>query len=159
MALFRLAFVCFLGVSSTGCSAAVWQAVAEGLEAAGGTGGSRASASTSFAPGSAELLLFGGEGHKTFLGCLNCSKYDASSVLNAYGDYGSKYNDKSIFNPYGDFGSKYSDRSACNPYASDPPVIVDRNGKFFGRLTVNRYHREAVSASDLKAWIAAVCQR
>jgi hypothetical protein len=28
------------------------------------------------------LLLFGGTNHKTFLGCLNCSKYDSASVCN-----------------------------------------------------------------------------
>jgi hypothetical protein len=28
---------------------------------------------------------------RTFLGCLNCTKYDAGSVCNKYGEQGSKY--------------------------------------------------------------------
>jgi hypothetical protein len=72
------------------------------------------------------LLLFGGEGHKTFLGCINCGKYDSGSVCNKYGDLGSKYSSNSIWNKYGDFGGKYSDRSPWNRYASNPPAIVER---------------------------------
>lgn len=60
------------------------------------------------------LLLFGDADHKTFLGCLNCSKYDSGSVCNKYGEQGSKYNSDSIWNPYGDFGSKYSSDSPWN---------------------------------------------
>jgi hypothetical protein len=88
------------------------------------------------------LLLFGGRGHKTFLGCLNCSEYDPGSIDNAYGTHGSRYSSVSIFNHYSDYGSRYSDYSACNPYATDPPVIVDKGGKYYGRLTLNRYHAE-----------------
>jgi hypothetical protein len=48
----------------------------------------------------AELLLFGGDSHKVFLGCINCSKYDAASVWNAYGSHGSRYSAESIWNKY-----------------------------------------------------------
>jgi hypothetical protein len=87
----------------------------------------------------AALLLFGDSDHKTFLGCLNCSKYDSGSVCNKYGDNGSKYNTDSIWNPYGDFGSKYSSDSPWNRYSSDGPVIVDKSGQFYGRFTANKY--------------------
>ena len=86
------------------------------------------------------LLLFGGKNHKTFLGCLNCGKYDSGSICNKYGDQGSKYATDSIWNKYGDFGSKYSDQSPWNKYASDPPVIVDKDGEFYGYLTANKLH-------------------
>jgi hypothetical protein len=36
-----------------------------------------------------KLMLFGGEGHKTYLGCLNCPKYASDSVFNEYGPHGS----------------------------------------------------------------------
>jgi hypothetical protein len=85
------------------------------------------------------LLLFGDSDHKTFLGCLNCSKYDSGSVCNKYGDTGSKYNTDSIWNRYGDFGSKYSDNSPWNKYSSSAPVIVDKSGQFYGRFTANKY--------------------
>jgi hypothetical protein len=85
------------------------------------------------------LLLFGGSDHKTFLGCLNCSKYDSGSVCNKYGANGSKYNTDSIWNPYGNFGSKYSSDSSWNLYSSSGPVIVDNSGQFYGRLSANKY--------------------
>lgn len=86
------------------------------------------------------LLLFGGNGHKTFLGCLNCSEYDSGSICNEYGQYGSKYNNDSIWNEYGNFGSKYSNDSPWNQYASNPPAIVDKDGNFYGYLTSNAYN-------------------
>lgn len=86
------------------------------------------------------LLLFGGEGHKTFLGCLNCGQYDSGSVCNKYGQQGSKYNSDSIWNKYGNYGSKYSNQSPWNKYASEPPAIVDKEGNFYGYLTANQYN-------------------
>lgn len=92
------------------------------------------------AQNSVALLLFGGEGHKTFLGCLNCSQYDSGSICNKYGNQGSKYNSDSIWNKYGNYGSKYSNLSPWNKYASEPPVIVDKQGNFYGYLTSNQYN-------------------
>lgn len=126
------------------CSPSFWQAMG---------------AATNASSSSNELLLFGGQGHKTFLGCLNCSKYDSGSLQNAYGQYGSRYGAASIMNPYNEFGSKFSATSACNPHAADPPVIVDRGGRFYGRLTMNRYRMDVTKDSALVAWLAAICQR
>ena len=86
-----------------------------------------------------ELLLFGGKSYDVFIGCLTCNKYDSGSVCNKYGDQGSKYNDKSIWNKYGDYGSMYSDSAPWNKFASHPPVIVDREGGFYGYFTANKY--------------------
>lgn len=86
-----------------------------------------------------ELLLFGGENNKTFLGCVNCNRYDSGSICNPYGPQGNKYNGESIWNRYGTFGSSYSSSSPWNRYASKPPVIVDRQGKFYGYFSANRY--------------------
>jgi hypothetical protein len=85
------------------------------------------------------LLLFGGENHDVFLGCLNCSEYDADSIWNEYGTYGSSYNSQSIWNEYGTYGNTYSNYSPWNEYASYPPVVVDEEGNFYGYLTVNEY--------------------
>lgn len=103
-------------------------------------------------------MIFGGEGHKTYLGCLSCSQYATDSVFNEYGSYGSRYSATSLLNAYSEFGSKYSTYSACNPYAADPPVIVDGAGNFYGRLTVNQYHPQVTRNSRFVAWIAGVCQ-
>jgi hypothetical protein len=97
----------------------------------------------------AELLLFGGSGHDEFLGCFNCSKFDSDSICNEYGTYGSRYNTNSIWNPYGTFGSMYNSSSPWNKYSSskDVPVIVDRDGEFYGYFTINSYRSDAFSAS------------
>lgn len=137
-----------------------------GLPGGGGSGGgggaaagspSRPVMSSASPLTNTELLLFGGRGHKVFLGCLNCGEYDAGSVFNQYGTHGSAYSGDSIFNSYGDYGSPYSDYSACNVYASDPPVIVDRQGAAYGRLTLNPYAHQ-VASSETIAWLKGVCQ-
>jgi hypothetical protein len=113
--------------------------------------------STASSLASEKIMLFGGEGHRTYLGCLNCSTFDNDSVQNQFGDFGSKYSSTSIFNRFGDFGSRYSNFSACNPYASDPPVIVDGAGRYYGRLTLNKYHSEIGAGSSYLASLAAIC--
>ena len=143
---------CWLAILSLflgACSQAFWNGVSEGLAA------SRAGAGAPAPP--TELLLFGGDGHKTFLGCVSCSKYDAASIFNQYGEFGSTYSATSIANRYGEFGSPYSAKSACNQYATDPPVIVDRIGTFYGRLTINPYVNGAIRPGDLLAWLRALC--
>ncbi len=101
-------------------------------------------------------MIFGGVDHKTYLGCLNCSKYESDSVFNEYGTHGSRYSGESIWNRYSEFGSRYSYYAACNPYATDPPVIVDQNGEFRGRLTLNKYHPQLGEGGALYDWLAGV---
>lgn len=111
-------------------------------------------------PGRAQeaLLLYGGDGHQAFLGCLNCSKYDSNSVQNQYGTYGSAYSTTSIFNHYSEFGSAYSSMSVCGRYAVDPPVVVDREGRSHGRLTLDSYAPDAIRSENVIRWVqGAVC--
>lgn len=79
----------------------------------------------------------------TFLGKLSRNKYDAESISNRYGNYGSKYSSTSIFNPYGNYGSRYSSKSPFNKYANEPPKIF-LNNRFYGYLTCNKYHSHAI---------------
>ena len=58
-----------------------------------------------------------------YLGNLSSNPYDANSVSNPYGRYGSEYSADSINNPYGQYGSRYSNDSPNNPYATNPPAI------------------------------------
>jgi hypothetical protein len=139
-------------VLTNGCNASAWGGVAAGLSALSAGAAAAPSAGTS-----TDLLVFGGDGHKTFLGCFNCSEYDASSLFNKYGEYGSAYSSTSIFNKYSDFGSKFSVYSACNAYASDPPVVVDRNGTFYGRLTLNAYVAGAFKDDRVRSWLIGMC--
>jgi hypothetical protein len=85
------------------------------------------------------LMLFGGSDHRTFLGCLNCSKFSSDSVCNEFGQKGSEFSSNSIWNEFGHFGSSFSSESPWNAFASGGPVIVDRDGRFYGRFTANKY--------------------
>jgi hypothetical protein len=101
-----------------------------------------------------KLMVFGGADHKTYLGCLNCGQYASDSVENTYGSFGSAYSTVSISNQFGEFGSPYSQYSACNPYSSDPPVVVDSAGNFYGRLTVNAYNPQRIRDESVVQWLA-----
>lgn len=97
------------------------------------------------------LLLYGGKGHKTFLGCLNCGNYESSSICNAYGQFGSRYQSDSIWNAYGEYGSKYNSSSPWNKYASNAPAIVDNDGNFYGYLSANQYISKRTTVKGLVA--------
>ncbi len=107
-------------------------------------------------PAYPELLVFGGRNHDVFLGCLNCSEFDGDSLLNEYGVHGSVYSPNSILNPYGRYGSQYSTDSACNTYASNPPIVVDREGNAYGHLTVNQFNYQ-IRYSAVVAWLQEKC--
>ena len=100
---------------------------------------------------STALLLYGGPGHETFLGCLNCGAYNDGSVCNAYGKYGSPYQSEGIWNAYGTYGSKYSTQSPWYKYSSDAPVVVDKEGKFYGYLSANPYIAKRTTIKGLVA--------
>lgn len=139
-----------LFVALAGCSPAARQRIRAAATAA--------SASTNES-GTAKLMIFGGADHRTYLGCLNCSEYAADSVLNQYGEHGSRYSSESIWNHYSEYGSAYSTYGACNAFATDPPVIVDSAGNYYGRLTLNRYHAEFEAGANYYNWLKqSVCE-
>lgn len=139
-----LALTLFLTI---GCSPTTRQNVASGLAAA------------AYAPSPQKIMIFGGVDHRTYLGCLSCSEYATDSVFNEYGSYGSRYSSTSIWNHYAEFGSRYSNEGACNPYANDPPVIVDSDGNYYGRLTLNSYHPQLGAGAKSRDWLEkAVCE-
>jgi hypothetical protein len=141
-------------VTLTGCSAAARRNVA--VVAARGAEGAGASAPQGR---TAKLMVLGGEDHRTYLGCLNCSQYATDSVFNEYGQHGSRYSSESIWNHYSQYGSAYSTYGACNPYATDPPVIVDSAGRYYGRLSLNTYHTEFGAGANYYNWLKqSVCE-
>lgn len=89
------------------------------------------------------LLIYGGSGHRVFLGCLNCDSTIPASILNESGQYGKsgRYNEPNIWNEYGTFGSKFSDSSPWNRFAEHPPIIVDQEGNSYGYFTANTFHQ------------------
>lgn len=77
-------------------------------------------------------------------------------MFNNYGDYGSRYSSTSMWNRYGDYGSRYSDVSACSTLASDPPIVVDRDGRDYGRVTLNTLQP---STPALRMLAQSICSR
>ena len=97
-------------------------------------------------------MIFGGRGHTEYLGCLNCEAWESDSILNESGRFGhcpTVFDDnlfcRGVFKEFGESGP-FKNFSACSEYASDPPVIVDQNGRYYGRFSVGGVwaHRVAV---------------
>ena len=61
-----------------------------------------------------------------YLGTLSANPYEASSVANPYGLYGSEYSPVSLSDPYGLFGSPYSTESATNEYLVSETLELDK---------------------------------
>jgi len=98
------------------------------------------------------LLLFGGQDHKHFLGCLNCVNTSQASVCNELGKYGSALNSDSIWNGFGTYGSSFSQYSPWNSFTEKAPIIVDRDGKSYGYFSVNAFHHDRTRIK----WLVAV---
>jgi hypothetical protein len=88
------------------------------------------------------LLLFGGEDHRIFLGCLNCGSFNATSVCNAFGEFGSVFQVNSIWNPFGPFGSPFQATSPWNMFSNSAPIIVNEAGQSCGYFSVNVFHHD-----------------
>jgi PKD repeat protein len=87
-----------------------------------------------------------------YLGKISKNQFDADSINNSYGTYGSEYSMYSIFNNYGTYGSQYSSLSPFNKYTSTPPKIY-KNDIFIAYLTVNTIMYPRVDTNLLVAWL------
>jgi len=83
-------------------------------------------------------------GKGTYLGQMSVNKYAPNSTSNPFGA-GSQFNAYSINNKFGKYGSKFSPYSAKNPYATSPPKLYDNQGNYRGKLSTNRYDPDSVS--------------
>ena len=99
-----------------------------------------------------KIMIFGGKSHQTYLGCLNCPSNARDSIFNESGQYGrcpGPFSDNLFCRgPFREFGSSgpFQDRSACGSNATDPPVIVDEDGGYYGRVSVGGAVGQRVSA-------------
>ena len=95
------------------------------------------------------LLLYGGSDHETFLGCVNCSQFEADSICNQFGRFGSEFQSDGIWNMFGTYGSKFNTSSPWNQFSQGSVVIVDRNGGFYGFLTANKFANKRTTIAAL----------
>ena len=66
-----------------------------------------------------DLLLYSND--NDYLGCLTCNKFNSESICNKFGTYGNKFNSDSPW----------------NRFSSNGPKIVDRDGNYYGRFSIN----------------------
>jgi hypothetical protein len=92
---------------------------------------------------SKDVLIFGGDNNKEFLGCLSCNEMAGNSVWNDMSTYGWR-NGFGKWNPFGQYKNPYSSYSACNEFTQNSPVLVDREGNFYGRLTTNEFVNKSI---------------
>lgn len=98
-----------------------------------------------------ESFLMANDG--TYLGKLTSNEFDADSLLNQFGPYGSEFSPKSIFNEFGPYGGEFSAQSPFNEFSSTPPRIFV-NGNFYGYLTVNEFlSQKKINPKGIKQWI------
>jgi hypothetical protein len=108
-------------------------------------------------PAEQRLMIFGGADHDVYLGCLSCLPTAPDSVYNTIGKYGSEISPSSVRNPISLYGNAISPTSACNVLASEPPVLVDRTGKYYGELTMNELRTKRTTLKAALAWLKLAC--
>jgi len=100
-----------------------------------------------------ELLIFGRPEHDQFLGCLVCNEARSESICNGFGPYGNEFSSEGMFNEFSGFGNEFSSSSPWNEFSTSKsvPVLVDRDGNFYGYFTINDMRADAVAfSSELK---------
>ena len=108
-------------------------------------------------PAEQRLMIFGGADHDVYLGCLSCLPTAPDSVYNVIGKYGSEISPTSVLNHISRYGDPISPTSACNVLASEPPVLVDRTGKYYGELTMNELRTKRTTLKAALAWLRLAC--
>jgi hypothetical protein len=106
-------------------------------------------ASLSYAAAAEQYLLYDDDNH--FYGCLNCSTFDAASICNSFGDYGSQFSNDSIWDRFGDVGSRFNEQSPWSKYGQGLK-IVDSRGGYYGRVSANKFAVDRIKSFD--AWFA-----
>ncbi|MDR3517277.1 MAG: hypothetical protein P4M00_15820 [Azospirillaceae bacterium] len=89
------------------------------------------------------LLIYAGPLDREYLGCLNCDSYDGNSVWNNQSPlgWGNGYSNLSHFAAYRAAHGRYS---ACDPFAAEAPIIVDIEGRHYGRLNVSDIKADSI---------------
>ncbi len=104
-----------------------------------------------------KLMLFGGEGHDVYLGCLSCNFTHRESIFNVTGPFGATTGNATLMNRDGPFGRDFGPYSPCSPYAQWPPVMVDQTGKFWGYLTISTTKPGRNASESVLVWLRTFC--
>lgn len=89
-----------------------------------------------------KVMIYGGENHDVYLGCLTCTQFHDESIWNENGVYGARNNNLSVWSEFSDYGNEFSYLSPWNEYATHPPILVDEEGGYYGYFTKNVYFKD-----------------
>ena len=78
-----------------------------------------------------------------YLGRLT-NEFDAESIYNQFGTYGSEFSATSIYNRFGTYGSEFSALSPFNRFTTTPPQLV-KDGTSIAYFTINEFLSPAVT--------------
>lgn len=84
-----------------------------------------------------KIMIMGGDDCTEFLGFLNANPFDSRSIWNQFGTYGNEYNTNCIWNQYGTYGNEYSMYSPWNAYSSNSPILIDKEGNYYGKFNAS----------------------
>lgn len=105
-----------------------------------------------------KVVLLGGPNYSIILGCLSCDERREESPFNQEGHFGIG-SPNTLWDPCGTYASEFSNFSACNPNAEFPPILIDRDGKEIGKLSINTKISTNYHDSKLEKWlIDHICQ-
>lgn len=90
-------------------------------------------------PPAVSLFLYSGETTPVYIGCVTCNQFQAESICNKFGTYGSGFSSLSIWNQFGTYGSQFSAYSPWNQFSSYGPAIIGSDYLFYGYFTVNNF--------------------
>jgi hypothetical protein len=86
-----------------------------------------------------EILVYGEAVNSyVYLGCWSCDQFNAESIHNEFGTYGSEFSTTSINNEFSTYGSKFGANAACNELSSTAPSLFSPGlDIYYGLLSVN----------------------
>ena len=77
--------------------------------------------------------------------------YITDSIYGTSSSYSSTYSSNSIFNTSSKYGNSYSNTSVFNDGASNPPVILSKDGGVIGKLSIGPgYQSDRYDPYDMK---------
>jgi hypothetical protein len=100
------------------------------------------------------LLIFGGPGHKTFIGCICDGEQSIALEGGTYGPQGFNPDNASLWSPFGLFHDRFGDYSACARFVKDPPIVVTPDGRPICRLTIDLTNPFQCKAPSLLEWLS-----
>jgi Immunoglobulin domain len=104
-------------------------------------------------------IIFAQDSANTYLGKASSNRFEADSITNAFGAYGSSFSNTSIRNTFSSFGSSFANFSAYNSFTARPPILYTISGGRYvaqAYLTKNTFLSPRVDPDALFAYLQSL---